>query len=271
MFARHRGHAPAAILDADTFIFVIDRNAFDLNLREYLGQTFTSAVTVIIRVEAGVIVQALSTGTPAMDLDAGLPSGSVVRLYNNGFILGMGGEAGDGAAIYDQGTGLGTGNNTGPTSGRDGGTALRGPGSGVTFEVTNGAGHIWGGGGGGGGGGATLGGAGTVNGGGGGGGAGGGRGGRGGKSTLGGGNNATDGTPGSSGVDGVNGTGGTGSGTGGTGGNGGAGGDWGAAGSNGTDTSPGSGGAAGLAIDQNGGTATFVSGNGAPNIKGAVT
>lgn len=271
MFARHRGHSLSVIVDPNTFSFVVDRNAFDLNLREFIGQTFATPVTIVIRVETGVIIQALTTGTPALDLDANLPSGSIIRLYNNGYILGMGGMGGNGAAFYDQGSGLGNGTNIGADAGRNGGLALRGPGVDVTFEITNGAGHIWGGGGGGGGGGLTQGSSATANGGGGGGGAGGGGAGRGGKATSGGGDNATDGAHGSSGVDGAPGAGGAGDSNTTSGGNGGAGGDWGAAGSSGSDSNPGAGGAAGVAIDQNGGTATFISGNGAPNLKGGVT
>lgn len=234
------------------------------------------AVTVNVTVAAGVTVTAPDNGTPAFDT-TGFASGSTINLVNLGYILGKGGDGGFGAEI-GQG-GATTTDYTAGKPGTNGGPALRAPGAGRTFNVTNGSGFIWGGGGGGGGGGAAMnGGGGNVgNGGGGGGGSGGGRPGLGGTSTITAGKNGTNGNPGSTGRLGTFGTGGAGNGTTQTGGGGGSGGDWGAGGAAGTAAAGGgvvlpvgAGSSGGKAIDLNGGTVNLVSGGGGPNIKGLI-
>jgi hypothetical protein len=170
-----------------------------------------------------------------------------------------------------------------PRQGRAGGPAIIGPGAGVTFNITNASGFIWGGGGGGGGGGVSADQAiGNIPcGGGGGGGNGGGLGGAGysGRYEFGSAVYAADGGDAGSGRLGAAGAGGAGAQQGNsTGGAGGNGGDWGTAGSTGASPTtwaqdyPGAtGGAAGKAIDLNGGSASFISGSGSPNVKGAVS
>jgi hypothetical protein len=233
-----------------------------------------------ITVAAGVDITSLSPSVPAMDF-TGFSASATVNLVNNGRIMGCGGSGGDGGFAQD--TSDGGELIKFPRAGTSGGDAIKGPGAGVTFSITNAQGRIYGGGGGGGGGGLSH----TDNstshavGGGGGGGAGGGRAGRGDK--VGDQFNSATSTDGGNGtfVDAAaGGTGGTGGEQGGSddGGNGGAGGDWGANGTIGDsptgadiDITGGSAGLAGKAINQAGGTASFVSGSGSPNVKGAVT
>lgn len=236
-----------------------------------------SAVTFTLRVGVGVVVQASSAASPAINFD-GFAAGSVISIVNEGYILGRGGRGGRGAFAGDVTSAdlFGDG-----TAGTPGGPAIKLPAAACTTSITNATGFIWGGGGAGGGGGVTHNGDGSnvgVGGGGGGGGAGGGIPGDGGSVAA---ANGNPGVSGSVGRQGVGGAGGTGVQTGGTGsaGTGGAGGAYGAAGSAGAtltantlDGAPGAGGAAGKAIDVNGGTApTFVSGSGSPNVKGAIS
>lgn len=237
-----------------------------------------SPVTVNVSIAAGVVLEASSPGSPALDL-SGFPSGSTINLVNNGYILGAGGDGGMGAEIGASGSSI-TDLSAGQ-KGTDGGPAILGPGSGRNCNITNGSGFIWGGGGGGGGGGAQA--TGTpsaANGGGGGGGKGGGRSGIGGRSAAFAGVLAANGTPGGNGPNAVAGTGGAGNHGGGStqGGAGGAGGDWATQGTAGATvsgagqvTAAAVGGQPGKAIDVNGGSISFVSGSGGPNVKGNVS
>lgn len=264
-----------------TLPITISQNCIDWNLKAIVG-TLGAPATINILVNQGVIIEASSPTTPAMDL-SGLISGCTINLINNGYILGHGGDGGDGAVASFPGSGATI---LSASLGKPGGRAILGPGSGSTFNITNGAGFIWGGGGGGGAAGAYDGfasGNGLGNAGGGGGGAGNGRGGRGGRGVMisGGSTIAQDGGDGGMGPNGTFGAAGTGTSNGaGQFGTSQPGGDWGTAGANGTN--PGTataghtgvfsaGGAAGKAIELSGGAATFVSGSGAPNVKGAVS
>lgn len=263
-----------------TLPITIASNCLDWSLKAIIG-TLGSPATINIQVNPGVIVEASCSGTPAIDL-SGLISGCTVNLVNLGYVLGKGGDGGDGAVSSYPGSGS---TQLSASAGKSGGKAILGPGSGCTFNITNANGFIWGGGGGGGAGGAgsgnpTLG---VANAGGGGGGSGAGKGGRGGRGTFISGSpvNGGDGGDGTSGVNGTFGAAGSAANQGGgTSGVSGAGGDWGAAGT--TGANPGStptgqfgafsaGGAAGKAIELSGGAATFVSGSGSPNVKGLVT
>jgi hypothetical protein len=265
-----------------TLPITIASNCQDWNLTAVLG-TLGAPATINILVNKGVIIESSSPGVPAMDL-SGLISGCTVNLINNGYILGRGGDGGDGAwANYP-----GSGSTVQAAGVATAGTmAIKGPGSGCTFNITNANGFIWGGGGGGGGAGAFSGSPtnGLGNGGGGGAGAGGGRRGRGARGVFvtGGSANATDGGDGNfslgsgtafgaAGASNAQGAGLVGA--------AGAGGDWGTVGATGTaasTTTAGSygafsaGGAAGKAIELSGGTAVFVSGSGSPQVKGVVS
>lgn len=271
-----RASSSIGVATPGTTTIVLAGNETDVNMFARAGSP-GGVVTVNITTAAGVVLRASSPATPAIDF-TGFASGSTINWTNLGWILGAGGDGGRGAEIGSSGsttTDLSNG-----TVGKPGGPAVKGPGTGRNFNITNGAGFIWGGGGGGGGGGAVGSGSGmAANGGGGGGGAGSGRGGQGGSSAGFPGVNGSPGLDGGGGSNGDFGTGGAGNHGGGTtnAGVGGNGGTWGTAGAGGTSVAgpgqvgqAGGGGAAGKAIDLNGGSAVFVSGSGGPNIKGAV-
>lgn len=269
----------AATITPPARTFVISQDTVNFNLLEQLGGAPASPVTVTITVKTGVLVGSLSTQTPAMDL-MGLVSGSIINLTNLGAIIGKGGDGSNGGSL--SGTAAsGLANYQWPNDASPGGHAIKGPGTGVTLNITNAAGYVYGGGGGGGGGGFQGAGGGVdqvAGGGGGGGGAGGGQRGLGGASAL-----TLPGTKikGANGTDGGHGRAGV-AGTGGAGVlassptavyNGGSGGAYGANGSDGsgTTTYSGAGGTAGKAIDVQSGTANFVSGNDATHVKGLVS
>jgi hypothetical protein len=94
------------------------------------------------------VIGSLSTSTPALDTGT-FPVGSIVKIINNGSILGAGGKGGDGGAYY-YGDGCTLGALAKP--GAPGGPALRAQ---VSVTIVN-NGKIWGGGGGGGGAIATI-------------------------------------------------------------------------------------------------------------------
>jgi hypothetical protein len=249
---------------------VISQNTVNFNLANELGNP-GGVITATVTVNAGVRVIATDPTAFAMDL-SGLASGSTITLTNNGYILGRGGNGGDGGGTSTGGGGV-TANSAGGQRGRNGGAAIQAGPSGVTLNINNSSGFIWGGGGGGGGGGADIAGSGaSANGGGGGGGAGGSLGGNAGRASIGGdshpGVDGGDGTWVTSGANGAAGTGNNGGKT------AGAAGDWGAAGAAGTNGAQvlgGPAGAAGKAVSLNGGTVNFNSGGTAPNVKGAVS
>jgi hypothetical protein len=262
-----------------TLPITISSNTVDWSLSALIG-TLASPATLNILVAKGVIMQSSSTGTPAMDL-SGLISGCTVNLTNLGYILGKGGRGGRGAGMAFPGSGA---TQMIAQPGQPGGKAILGPGSGCTFNITNGAGFIWGGGGGGGGGGASASTSvtGVANAGGGGAGAGAAFGGEPGlvaELAVG----TALGAAGGDSTSGINGTFGTGgapaaTGTGAHASAGGAGGNWGLPGVIGTvDTTfpaaiaPGALGAAGKAIELQGGAATFTTGAGSPNVMGVVS
>lgn len=272
-----RARSSIGVATPGTSTLVLAGNETDVNLFARAGSP-GGVVTVNLTTAAGVVVRASSPATPAMDF-TGFASGSTINWTNLGWILGAGGDGGNGAEIGASGstvTDLSAG-----SAGQPAGPAVTGPGTGRNFNITNAAGFIWGGGGGGGGGGGVGSGAPmSANGGGGGGGAGSGRAGQGGRSASNAGVNGTNGTAGGGGSNGDFGAGGAGNHGGGTSnaGAGGNGGTWGSAGAAGTTVSgsgqqgvAGTGGAAGKAINLNGGSATFVSGSGGPNVKGSVS
>lgn len=259
----------------------ISGNVQNLNLFAAAGQP-SGIVTVNAVVAPGVIITSADNLAAALDV-SGFTSGSTINLTNLGYIIGKGGDGANGgwASYPGSGTSIASSNLAG-----GGGPAINGPGTGVTLNITNASGHIWGGGGGGGGGGAYDGfasGNGCGNAGGGGGGAGGGRGGIGGLGVLIAGGNALggNGINGTIGVAGAGGAAGVGT-VGGTAiiGVAGAGGAYGTAGSTGVAPSTATvghtavfsaGGAAGKAINLAGGTNVFVSGGTAPNTIGVVS
>lgn len=84
-----------------TIRVTIDTNAVDWNLIDeaFDGTAPTAPVKVAITVNSGIQVTASSTATPAMDL-TGLPAGSSIKLINNGYILGQGGQGGKGRSMF---------------------------------------------------------------------------------------------------------------------------------------------------------------------------
>lgn len=277
---------------ATTFNLTIDRNEVGpVRVFERVGSP-AAAVTVNVTISAGVVIQAPTSGDPALDF-SGFTAGSTINLTNNGYVLGRGGKGGRGAwgMFHDSNANNGA-IARGPGNGRAGGKAILGPGASITFNITNANGHIWGGGGGGGGGGVSVdsnGSYGEASGGPGSGGAGSGEGADSpavylqDAAAAGWASNNTDPGLGNNGTTGPSGTFGASVAGNSSGaaeaGAGGAGGDWGTDGSDGgsptskqCDVAGGTKGTAGKAIELNGGGApTWVSGSGAPNVKGAVS
>lgn len=275
-----------AVAPGGSTSITVTGNQTDLDLFAASGSP-VMATTINLTIAAGVVVSSTSSGNPAIRT-AGFASGSILNIVVLGYVLGCGGHGGRGGWA-------GTGDDSGgfdlvplvgaATAGRPGGTAIQGPGAGITCTVNTDVGFVWGGGGGGGGGGPSdecdVTGAGTGTGsagGGGGGGQGGGIGGDGGSFA------AAAGLYGSTGgrMPSITGsvTAGVGiktSGASGTTISGGVGGDWGTAGTAGvSDVSKtfrapgGAAGAAGKAVDANGGSVTVTT-IGSPHTKGATS
>lgn len=268
---------------SDLFELIISGDTTNYNVASAFIAAFGAqppSISLRVTVNSGVVVSATATATAALTWGAGWSGSNTFTLVNNGHIVGKGGAGGQG----DDGDGA---------AGSAGGKAIEL--SGLTVEITNASGFIWGGGGGGGGGAAFNGtdiGVCDAAGGGGGGGAGAGAGGTAGVSggigvfwTLNS-ESVAGSTPAGALIAQVGGTAGAGAvatsttngrnATGGSGGTGGAYGANGVAGSLGTGTVGtsylvGALGAAGKAINLTGGTANFASGSGSPNVKGAVS
>jgi hypothetical protein len=124
-------------LTSPQFSFTISSNQTNANLRTLaVNAGWNQSSKVIATINSGVYVSSNSTGTPGLTINGSFPGG--VELYNNGFIVGMGGAGGGGG-----------GNNANGGAGNAGGGALS-VSSGVAIWNYN---TIAGGGGGGGGGG----------------------------------------------------------------------------------------------------------------------
>jgi hypothetical protein len=253
------GSSSATLTGAFTYqtALVIAANTSNYNLAQTLGNP-TQALTVTVTINSGVTVSATYSGQAAFSTGS-LPAGSIVKIINNGSILGAGGTGGAGGDSRQNGN-----------SGGNGGTAIN---LGVSVSIDNTNGSILGGGGGGGGGGGM----GNVGGPGGSGGAPVGGGPRGG---YGGGGSSGSGSGGGARGEGfdLNSAYGQGSGWGGPGGPGGSYGASGAAGGVGYTydgsyyvvSSGGGGGASGNAVKLNSATITWLGGNNATQVKGPV-
>lgn len=128
------GHGKSA-----NFVFnqTITTDTANYNLREAAVAAGWDSVTPLvatITINPGVVVYANSTSAYAFDTGVAFPGGTTLALVNNGYIIGMGGNGGDGESIH-----------TTSTHGTDGGPALRAQ---QAITVTN-NGTIGGGGGGG--------------------------------------------------------------------------------------------------------------------------
>lgn len=85
----------------EQFVDVIDSNMLNYNLysraNARLGYMGTIPLRATVRVLSNVVVGSVNTATPAMQIPS-LPTNSIVVLYNQGLILGKGGDGGAGAA-----------------------------------------------------------------------------------------------------------------------------------------------------------------------------
>jgi hypothetical protein len=125
---------------SNVFTFAISTNQTNANLRTLaINAGWNQSAQVIATISNGIYISSNSTGTPALTVNGTFPNG--VRLNNNGFIVGRGGNGGQGGGF----------DNTTPvpgSAGSAGGLALS-----VASALTlANAGTIAGGGGGGGGG-----------------------------------------------------------------------------------------------------------------------
>jgi hypothetical protein len=132
---------------ANQFAFTISSNQTNANLRTLaVNAGWNQSTKVVATIGSGVYISSDSTGTPALTISGSFPGG--VELINNGYIVGRGGNGGEGGGSYAGNYGTNVFAGSGGTSG---GLALS-VSSGIT--ITN-NGTIGGGGGGGGGGGAA--------------------------------------------------------------------------------------------------------------------
>lgn len=112
-----------------TTAYTISVDTTNLNLITLLtslGWDGIVPVRMDVTINSGIVVSSNNTAIPALAIGSALPSGSIVRIYNYGYIIGMGGQGGHGS--------IGTLNTTkglpfyqmtvGPTSGLPGGPAL---------------------------------------------------------------------------------------------------------------------------------------------------
>lgn len=91
-----------------SFVDVVDSNItnYDLYGRAYarIGYTGATPLRATVRVLTNVVVGSTSVATPSMQIPS-LPTDSIVILYNQGLILGKGGDGGAGAAWASGGAG----------------------------------------------------------------------------------------------------------------------------------------------------------------------
>lgn len=125
---------------ANQFAFTISSNQTNANLASLATAAgWNGSSKLIATIGSGVYISSNSTGTPGLTVNGSFPGG--VELVNNGFIIGMGGNGGNGPSAYQNSF-------SGGTNGSAGGLALS---VSSAVSITN-NGTIGGGGGGGGGG-----------------------------------------------------------------------------------------------------------------------
>jgi hypothetical protein len=129
----------------------INYSMVNLDLWRYLGSPSLAGI-FNVSIAAGVVISSASALLPALDVSL-FPSGSVVNLtFNGGYVIGAGGNGGQGGAIAAAG-----GQSWGGTAalgGQNGGDAIKQT-TGITLNLL-GTGFVYGGGGGGGGSGASA-------------------------------------------------------------------------------------------------------------------
>lgn len=134
-FSQSKRWIVAVTISADTTNF---------NLRNYLNSTYgdysSIPTDVTVTINSGVKVYSTSTSTPAFDTGSSWEGTSTITIVNNGSIIGRGGDGANGlyGAPYPPYSG---------SAGGSGGNAIN-----LTQNITinNGSGNVWGGGGGGG-------------------------------------------------------------------------------------------------------------------------
>jgi hypothetical protein len=138
--------------------YTISADTTNYNLRAAMvaaGWNQTSPLDIALTINSGIVISANSTASPGFVIDGAYPAGSIIRIINNGYIIGMGGAGGNGRTQTYVGKSLVVA--TYETSGLAGGTALSVaptvPAN-VSVRITNNG--VIGGGGGGGGGAASL-------------------------------------------------------------------------------------------------------------------
>ncbi|XAI96489.1 hypothetical protein [Microcystis phage Mel-JY34] len=123
---------------------VISSNQTNFNLHTALGSP-AAPVRALVIINPGVVISSDNSSTPAFD-EGALPTGSFIHIINNGSLRGMGGAGGAGGNVSSAGIFDDTASPAG--NGGAGGTALRLT---ARTQIANAAGEIFGGGGGGGG------------------------------------------------------------------------------------------------------------------------
>lgn len=146
---RYRAQSmPADIPLVGEYSIVFSADEFDVVLYDVFVLEYgvpTSAVTLTVEIQSGVLISATSTSIAALRPGAAWPTGTVITITNSGTIAGRGGDGGDGGGI----------GYTSPVAGDAGGTGIDA--SDYAVSIDNTSGIISGGsGGGGGGGGAYL-------------------------------------------------------------------------------------------------------------------
>lgn len=83
------------------FNLAINDNTFNYNLRAdavAAGWDQVRPLVCTVTINSGIYVASTSTGTYAFSVNGSYPAGSVLRIINNGYILGCGGTGGTGGA-----------------------------------------------------------------------------------------------------------------------------------------------------------------------------
>ena len=147
---RYRAQSmPADIPLVGEYSIVFSTDEFDVVLYDVFVLEYgvpTSAVTLTVEIQSGVLISATSTSIAALRPGAAWPTGTVITITNSGTIAGRGGDGGAGGSVAEN-TGAGL-------PGADGGVAIDATDYPVAIDNTSGI--IAGGSGGGGGGGAQT-------------------------------------------------------------------------------------------------------------------
>jgi hypothetical protein len=129
---------------------IINTNQVDFDLynviETQLGGSIDKPLDINLTVNSGVYLYSTTTSHGALYASSTFPAGTICNLTNAGYIYGCNGDGGNGEDSFTQ-----HGTAVVATAGEDGGPSIE---AGCQFSINNGSGYIFGGGGGGGGGGA---------------------------------------------------------------------------------------------------------------------